>query len=128
MRIHVFSPDYGKAGFTLPCPACGHEYDPGDWYFSRPCPRCGLDTDGDSLPWWVHSVVQGLRHRLGLPVERVREGLAGLIGVSPKTLKGWEYRYCSSQNWRRFAEAVKAFLERAEAGKRSPEKGEPRGG
>jgi hypothetical protein len=125
MRIHIFRPDYGEAGFTLPCPACGHEYDPGDWYFSRPCPRCGLDTDGDSLPWWVHSVVQGLRHRLGLPVERVREGLAGLIGVSPKTLKGWEYRYCSPQNWRRFAEAVKAFLERAEAGKRSLEKGQP---
>jgi DNA-binding transcriptional regulator YiaG len=55
-------------------------------------------------------VVQGLRHRLGLPVERVREELARLIGVSPKTLKGWEYRYCSPDNWRRFAEAVRAFL------------------
>jgi hypothetical protein len=44
--------------------------------------------------------------------------LARLIGVSPKTLKGWEYRYCSSQNWRRFAEAVRIFLERAEAAKR----------
>jgi len=76
-------------------------------------------------PWWVRSVVQGLRHRLGLPVERVREELAGLIGVSPKTLKGWEYRYCSPDNWRRFAEAVKAFLERAEAGERSLEKGRP---
>jgi DNA-binding transcriptional regulator YiaG len=41
-------------------------------------------------------------------------GLARLIGVSPKTLKRWEYRYCSPDNWRRFAEAVKAFLERAE--------------
>jgi hypothetical protein len=66
----------------------------------------------------VRSVVQGLRHRLGLPVERVREGLAGLIGVSPKTLKGWEYRYCSPDSWRRFAEAVRIFLERAEAAKR----------
>ena len=45
-------------------------------------------------------------------------GLAGLIGVSPKTLKGWEYRYCSPDNWRRFAEAVRIFLERAEAAKR----------
>jgi hypothetical protein len=70
-------------------------------------------------------VVQGLRHRLRLPVERVREELARLIGVSPKTLKGWEYRYCSPQNWRRFAEAVKAFLERAEAGKRFLEKEQP---
>jgi DNA-binding transcriptional regulator YiaG len=47
-------------------------------------------------------------------VERVREELARLIGISPKTLKRWEYRYCSPDNWRRFAEAVKAFLERAE--------------
>jgi hypothetical protein len=45
-------------------------------------------------------------------------GLAGLIGVSPKTLKGWEYRYCSPDSWRRFAEAVRIFLERAEAAKR----------
>jgi len=77
MRIHIFRPDYGEAGFTLPCPACGREHDPGDWYFARPCP-----------------------------------------GVSPKTLKGWEYRYCSPKNWRRFAEAVRIFLERAEAAKR----------
>jgi hypothetical protein len=83
MRIHIFSPDYGEAGFTRPCPACGHEYDPGDWYFARPCPRCGLDTDGDSLPWWVHSVVQGLRHRFNLPVERVREELADILHISP---------------------------------------------
>jgi hypothetical protein len=89
MRIHVFRPDYGEAGFTLPCPACGHEYDPGDWYFSRPCPRCGLDTDGDSLPWWVHSVVQGLRHRLGLPVERVREVH---LGQGPQSGAGRPHR------------------------------------
>ncbi len=69
-------------------------------------------------PWWVHSVVQGLRHRLGLPVERVREELADILHISPKTLKGWEYRYCSRDNWRRFAEAVRIFLERAEAAKR----------
>jgi hypothetical protein len=62
---------------------------------------------------------------LDLPVERVREGLAGLIGVSPKTLKGWEYRYCSPENWRRFAEAVKVFLEGAETGKRFLEKEQP---
>jgi len=110
VRIHIFTPDYGEAGFTWPCPACGHEYDPGDWYFTRPCPRCGLDTDGDSLPWWVHSVVQGLRHRYNLPVEKVRKELAGYLGISPKTLKRWEYRYCSRNNWQRFAEAVRAFL------------------
>jgi len=115
MGIHVFRPDYGEAGFTQPCPACGHEYNPGDWCFSRPCPRCGLDADGDSLPWWVHSVVEGLRHRFNLPAEWVREELARLIGVSPETLREWEYRYCSPDSWRRFAEAVKAFLERAEA-------------
>jgi hypothetical protein len=61
MGIHVFRPDYGEAGFARPYPACGHEYDPGDWYFSRPCPRCGLGADGDSLPWWVHSAIQGLQ-------------------------------------------------------------------
>ncbi len=114
MRIHIFRPDYGEAGFTWPCPACGHEYDPGDWYFARPCPRCGLDTDGDSLPWWVHSVVQGLRHRFNLPVERVREELADILHISPKTLKGWEYRHCSPKNWHRFARAVRIFLNRRE--------------
>jgi hypothetical protein len=55
---------------------------------------------------------------LGLPVERVREELADILHISPKTLKGWEYRYCSPDNWRRFAEAVRIFLERAEAAKR----------
>jgi len=47
MRIHIFRPDYGEAGFTRPCPACGHH-------------------------------------------------------ISPETLKGWEYRYCSPKNWHRF--------------------------
>jgi hypothetical protein len=114
MRIHVFRPDYGEAGFTRPCPACGHEYDPGDWYFARPCPRCGLDTDGDSLPWWVHSVVQGLRHRFNLPVTRVREELADILHISPKTLKKWEYQYCSPKNWHRFTRAVRILLNRRE--------------
>jgi len=114
MRIHVFRPDYGEAGFTLPCPACGHGYDPGNWYFARPCPRCGLDTNEDCLPWWVHSVVRGLCHRFDLPATKVREELGAILHISIYTFKRWEYHHCSRKNWQRFAKAVQVFLNRRE--------------
>jgi hypothetical protein len=110
--VHLFSPDYGEAGFTRPCPTCGHEYDPGNWYFSRPCPRCGMDPDAESFPEAVQSVVQGLRRRLGLSTERVRGELAGLLGIPPETLEAWERLECSYGDWRRFTEAVRRVLER----------------
>ncbi len=115
MEVHLFSPDYGEAGFTRPCPACGHEYDPGDWCFARPCPRCGMDPEAESFPWAVQTVVEGLGRRLGLPAEQVRGELARLIGISPEALEAWERLECSHENWRRFTKAVRRFLERERA-------------
>jgi hypothetical protein len=111
VEVHIFSPDYGEAGFTQPCPACGHEYDPGDWCFSRPCPRCGMEPDAESFPEAVQTVVQGLQQRLGLSAERALGELAGLLGVPPEALEAWERLERSHEDWRRSAEAVRGLLE-----------------
>ncbi len=112
MGFHLFSPGYGEAGFTRPCPACGHECDPGDRCFARPCPRCGMEPEPESFPWAVQTVVEGLGRRLGLPAEGVRGELARLIGISPEALEAWERLECSHEDWRRFTEAVRRALER----------------
>jgi hypothetical protein len=111
VEVHIFSPDYGEAGFTRPYPPCGYEHDPGNWCFSRPRPRRGVDPDAESFPWAVQTVVQGLRRRLGLPAERTRGELAGLLGVPPETLEAWERLECSHEDRRRFTEAVRRALE-----------------
>jgi len=71
-----------------------------------------MGPDAESFPEAVQSVVQGLRRHLGLSVERVREEPAGLLGVPPETPEAWERPERSHEDWRRFTEAVRRFLER----------------
>jgi len=102
--VHVYSPNYGYSGKLHPCPVCGYEYDRGEHYLQRPCPVCGAaELEVESLPELVHGAVSTFVHRYGIP----RREIAQVIGISPHTLKSWEYRKCTYEQFERFSEAIR---------------------
>jgi len=111
MTIHVFNPRYGCSGRKYPCMVCGYEYDKGDHYLQRPCPVCGsTDMEAWSIPELVHLAVSNLIHDRRLPRRVTRRLIAEYIGISPHTLKNWEYKKCTLKNFDRFTKGFRRLL------------------